>query len=64
MSEASPTPARTFGLTAITMVAFASNSLLCRLALAPGLIDAASFKSIRIASGALTLWVIVRLARR
>jgi drug/metabolite transporter (DMT)-like permease len=64
MSEAAPTPARTFGLTAITMVAFASNSLLCRLALAPGLIDAASFTSIRIASGALTLWLIVRLARR
>jgi drug/metabolite transporter (DMT)-like permease len=42
-------------LTATAMVAFAANSLLCRLALAPSLIDAASFASLRVASGAATL---------
>jgi len=42
------------------MVAFACNSLLCRLALAPRSIDAASFTSIRLASGAIALWLIVR----
>ena len=41
------------------MIAFAANSLLCRMALGDGLIDAASFTSIRIISGALTLFVIV-----
>src|SRR5439155_97269 len=43
------------------MVAFAANSLLCRLALQHGSIDAASFSSIRLLSGALTLAAIVRL---
>jgi len=41
--------------TALAMLAFAGNSLLCRLALAPGLIDAASFSTIRIVSGAVML---------
>jgi len=45
-------------LTATAMVAFAANSLLCRLALAPALIDPASFASLRVASGAVTLAVI------
>ncbi len=47
-------------LTALTMVAFAGNSLLCRLALRTTPIDAASFTGIRIVSGALALWLIVR----
>jgi drug/metabolite transporter (DMT)-like permease len=42
------------------MVAFASNSLLCRLALKHTSIDAASFTFIRIFSGAVTLWLIIR----
>ena len=37
------------------MVAFAANSLLCRLALGEELIDPASFASIRVASGAFVL---------
>ncbi|TBT57161.1 DMT family transporter [Vibrio parahaemolyticus] len=45
----------TFLLTAITMLAFAANSLLCRLALAEGLIDAGSFTLVRLISGAITL---------
>jgi drug/metabolite transporter (DMT)-like permease len=48
-------------LTFLAMVAFASNSLLCRLALKNTDIDAASFTSIRIIAGALTLWIIVRV---
>jgi drug/metabolite transporter (DMT)-like permease len=45
--------------TALAMLAFAANSILCRLALREGAIDAASFTAIRVASGALALWVIV-----
>lgn len=52
---------RVFVLTLIAMAAFAGNSLLCRLALKNTGIDAASFTSIRIISGALILWLIVRV---
>lgn len=45
------------------MVAFASNSLLCRMALGPAAIDAASFTTIRIVAGALCLGLITRLTR-
>ncbi|CAJ0820418.1 hypothetical protein LMG18101_04274 [Ralstonia flaminis] len=51
---------RTVVLTSITMVAFASNSLLCRLALQHASIDAASFSSIRLVSGALMLAILAR----
>lgn len=47
--------------TALAMICFAGNSLLCRLALHDTDIDAASFTAIRVASGAATLWVLVRL---
>lgn len=43
------------------MTAFAANSLLCRMALRNTAIDPASFTSIRIASGAVVLWMIARL---
>jgi drug/metabolite transporter (DMT)-like permease len=43
------------------MVAFAGNSLLCRMALKHTGIDAASFTALRLLSGALTLWLIVRV---
>ncbi len=42
-------------LAAAAMCAFAANSLLCRLALGARLIDAATFTSVRLASGALLL---------
>jgi drug/metabolite transporter (DMT)-like permease len=48
-------------LTALTMVAFAANSLLCRVALGGPLIDPVSFTSIRLLSGALSLVAISRL---
>jgi drug/metabolite transporter (DMT)-like permease len=46
-------------LTLLAMVAFASNSLLCRLALRQATIDAASFTLIRLLSGVIALWLIV-----
>lgn len=51
----------TFFLTLLAMIAFAGNSLLCRLALKQTGIDAASFTSLRILSGALALWLITAL---
>ena len=56
-----PTALRIGLLTALTMIAFAGNSLLCRLALRDTTIDAATFTSVRLASGALILMAIVRL---
>jgi drug/metabolite transporter (DMT)-like permease len=46
---------RTFILTLGALVAFASNSLLCRLALGGHRIDAGAFTAIRLASGAVVL---------
>jgi drug/metabolite transporter (DMT)-like permease len=53
--------ARVAALTSLTMVAFASNSLLCRQALKHTSLDAASFTAIRLASGAMMLWMLARL---
>jgi drug/metabolite transporter (DMT)-like permease len=47
-------------LTALTMAAFAGNSLLCRMALANTAIDAATFTTVRLASGAAMLWLLVQ----
>ena len=58
------TPTRVFILTLVTMTAFAGNSLLCRLALKQTSIDAASFTFIRIISGAIALWPIVKFRKR
>jgi len=55
---------RTIGLTVAAMIAFAANSLLCRLALGEGHIDAASFTTIRVVSGAVTLALILMFRRR
>lgn len=54
-------PARILLLTTLAMLAFAGNSLLCRLALRDSAIDAASFTAIRLFCGALTLWLLLRL---
>ncbi|RZI42611.1 DMT family transporter [Herbaspirillum sp. HC18] len=59
--RAGPPASRTIVLTAAAMLAFAANSLLCRLALREGGIDPASFGSIRLVSGAIALAVIVRM---
>jgi drug/metabolite transporter (DMT)-like permease len=52
--------ARTVALTVLAMLAFAGNSLLCRVALRDTSIDAASFTTLRIAAGALMLAVLLR----
>jgi drug/metabolite transporter (DMT)-like permease len=55
--------ARIFILTLLAMIAFASNSLLCRAALKQTSIDAASFTFVRIFSGAVALWLIMNVRR-
>lgn len=52
--------ARVLTLTFLAMVAFASNSLLCRVALDRTNIDPASFTTIRLIAGGLALWLVVR----
>jgi drug/metabolite transporter (DMT)-like permease len=47
-------------LIVLSMLAFAGNSLLCRIALRDTSIDAASFTAIRIAAGAMMLAIILR----
>ncbi len=55
--------ARIIALTTLAMIAFAGNSLLCRAALEHTSIDAASFTTIRLISGAVMLWLVVRIRR-
>lgn len=50
---------RLFLLTALTMIAFAANSVFARLALGDGAIDPASYTLIRVAAGAITLVLLV-----
>jgi drug/metabolite transporter (DMT)-like permease len=50
---------KTVALTLVALVAFAANSLLTRLALAAGEVDALSFTGIRLAAGAVVLSLIV-----
>lgn len=54
-------PLRLALLTLLALLAFAGNSLLCRAALAHTAIDAASFTSIRLLSGAVVLWLLARM---
>lgn len=51
---------RLVALTAFALLMFAANSLLCRMALHGGNVDAASFSLIRLASGAAMLMLIAR----
>lgn len=48
-------------LLALAMLAFAANSLLCRIALRDGHIDFASFTAVRLGCGAAALWLVVHL---
>ncbi|WP_421681708.1 DMT family transporter [Stutzerimonas urumqiensis] len=54
---------RTLLLTTLAMFAFAGNSLLCRLALRDTAIDPASFTTVRLIAGAVTLWLLLRMRR-
>lgn len=53
-----------FALTAFALIAFAFNSILCRMALAAGEIDPASFTTVRLASGAAMLAALVLASRK
>jgi drug/metabolite transporter (DMT)-like permease len=55
-----PRVPETVGLTLLALLAFASNSILTRMALGPGSIDAASFTLVRLASGGAILWALTR----
>ena len=55
---------KTAALTALALVAFAANSIICRLALRDAAIDAATFSTIRLASGAAMLLLIATLTPR
>ena len=57
------TPLRSAALTTLALVAFAGNSLLCRLALKHTSMDAASFTTVRLLSGALVLCLLTRRLR-
>jgi drug/metabolite transporter (DMT)-like permease len=50
-----------FLVTFLAMLAFAGNSVLCRLALSHTLIDPASFTAVRLLSGAIFLWIVVKV---
>jgi drug/metabolite transporter (DMT)-like permease len=54
---------RTFILTLLAMIAFAGNSLLCRLALRQTEIDAATFTALRLVSGAVLLSIIMQVRK-
>lgn len=63
--QAAPSALSVILLTSAALVGFASNSLLCRAALlSGGVIDPATFTTIRIVSGAITLALIVALRSR
>jgi drug/metabolite transporter (DMT)-like permease len=51
---------RAVGATVFALLCFAANSVLCRMALRQPHIDPASFMSIRLCSGAITMWVLLR----
>src|ERR1700682_1628786 len=55
---------RAAGAALFALLAFAANSVLCRMALRQTHIDPASFTSIRVLAGAVTLWVLVRVSSK
>ena len=55
---------RTAILTTLALIAFAANSVLCRLALGRAAIDAASFSTVRLVSGAIVLLLLTLLFNR
>jgi drug/metabolite transporter (DMT)-like permease len=52
-----------FILTSLALIAFAANSVLCRLALGNNVIDASSFTIIRLLAGAIVLFCIVLFSK-
>jgi drug/metabolite transporter (DMT)-like permease len=64
LNKAGASRMRTAVYTGFALAAFAANSVLCRLALAEAAIDAASFSTIRLVSGALVLMLIAAATRK
>jgi drug/metabolite transporter (DMT)-like permease len=54
----------TIAYTVMALVAFAANSILCRMALREGVVDPATFSTVRFASGATMLLVVAARTRR
>jgi drug/metabolite transporter (DMT)-like permease len=50
-------------LTILALIAFAGNSVFCRLALAEPIIDPASYTAVRLITGAITLWLVTAFRR-
>ncbi len=55
---------KTFGYTLLALIAFAGNSIICRIALKEAAIEPALFTSIRLISGAIILMLIVVMTRK
>ncbi|KGJ92904.1 DMT family transporter [Colwellia psychrerythraea] len=55
---------KVIALTLITLIAFAGNSVFCRLALKDNLIDPMSYTSIRLTAGAFVLYFIMRITTK
>jgi len=51
-------------LSILALLAFAGNSILCRLALGQHAVDAGSFTSIRLLTGAIVLWILLRTTKK
>ncbi|MDQ6995739.1 MAG: EamA family transporter, partial [Mariprofundaceae bacterium] len=50
-------------LTALALIGFAANSILCRMALGESHLDPTSFTSIRLLSGAIALYILIQFKR-
>jgi drug/metabolite transporter (DMT)-like permease len=63
MQRSPPKGIATAALTVFALIAFAANSVLCRLALAEPVIDPASYTAVRLITGAVTLWIVAAFRR-
>ena len=64
MRRSSTKGSATAALTVLSLIAFAGNSVFCRLALAGPIIDPASYTAVRLITGAVTLWIIAAFRRK
>jgi drug/metabolite transporter (DMT)-like permease len=64
MHKSSAQGTGTAALTVLALIAFAGNSVFCRLALAGPIIDPASYTAVRLITGAATLWIIAGFRRK
>ena len=64
MRRSSTKRSATAALTVLALIAFAGNSVFCRLALAGPIIDPASYTAVRLITGAVTLWIIAAFRRK